>query len=84
MFEDRFDLDENNNPRVTAFWNDLMDGSPPNTDLDEPQTPDDMNFEEEYNSIPKKSINEGMIHSKRNMLAAKNNSNSIVGNIKIN
>ena len=24
-----YDLDENHNPRVTAFWNDLMDGSPP-------------------------------------------------------
>lgn len=37
-----YDLDENNNPRITAFWNDLMDGSPAN--LEEPSTPDDMNL----------------------------------------
>lgn len=29
-----------------------MDGSPSN--LEEPATPDDMNLEEEYNSIPRK------------------------------
>ena len=71
-----YDLDENNNPRITAFWNDLMDGSPSN--LEEPSTPDDMNLQEEYNSIPRKCTNDGLIHSKRNMLANKNNSKSIV------
>jgi hypothetical protein len=74
LFE--YDLYENSNPRVTAFWNDLLDGSPQN--LEEPSTPDDMNLKEEYNSIPKKCINNGNLHSKRNMLANKNNSKSIV------
>ena len=65
MFEKEleYDLDENHNPRVTAFWNDLMDGSP--SALDEPSTPTDMNLEEEFVSIPKKNLNDSLCHSKR-------------------
>ena len=70
------DLDENQNPRVTAFWNDLMDGSPP-VQNEEPSTPTDMNLEDEYNSIPRKVINDGMLNSKRNMFKDMNKSKSI-------
>ena len=69
------DLDENQNQRVTAFWNDLMDGSP--SDQKEPPTPTDMNLEDEYNSIPRKAINDGLLNSKRNIFKEKNDSKSI-------